>query len=129
MIEKSRIDGKETPSTGRALWAYGYEMIPPHREDLMTAIRGLLDQENGEAKREARAWTGRLVTEQQATHVLIVSTSPQLDLEINRKLEAELKALGIEFRVTVPMPVGERAEPGEARPGEARPGEARPGEA
>jgi hypothetical protein len=113
MMEKSRIGGEETPSPGRTLWAYGYEMVPPHREDLMTEVRGLLDRENGEAKREARTWTGRLVTEQQATHVLIVSTSPELDFEINRKLEAELKALGIEFRVTAPMLVGDRAEPGE----------------
>jgi len=114
MMEKRRSDGEETPSTGRTLWAYGYEMIPPHREELMTAIRGLLDRESSDAKGEARTWTARLITEEQATHVLVVSTSPDMDLEINRKLEAELKALGIEFRVTVPMPVGETAESGEA---------------
>jgi hypothetical protein len=45
--------------------------------------------------------------------VLIVSTSPELDREINRKLEAELKALGGEFVLTVPMPVSDDAEHGE----------------
>lgn len=86
-------------------------MIPPQHEQQMTAIRKLLDQENNEAKRNARGWTARLVTRPQATHVMIVSATPELDLEINRKLEAELRALGGEFVITVPMPI--RAEPGE----------------
>jgi hypothetical protein len=86
-------------------------MIPPQLEQQRTAVRKLLDLENNEAKRTARAWTARLVTRLQATHVMIVSTSPELDLEINRKLEAELRALGGEFVVTVPMPI--KAEPGE----------------
>ena len=111
MKDKRRIAGGAAPSTGRTLWAYGYEMVPPHREDLMSTIRGLLDRENSEAKREARTWTARLVTEQQATHVLIVSTSPKLDLEINRKLETELKALGVQFMVTVPMLVQDGPKP------------------
>jgi hypothetical protein len=105
MTDKSRHAGEGTPSGERTLWAYGYEMIPPRREQQMAAIRNLLDRENAEAKRTARVWTARLVTQMQATHVLIVSTSPELDLEINRKLEAELNALGGEFVVTVPMPI------------------------
>ena len=112
-MEKTRVAGVETPSAARTLWAYGYEMIPPHREDRMTAIRGLLDLENDAARREARTWTARLVTEQQVTHVLIVSASPELDLAINRKLEAKLRALGVEFLVTVPMSVRDQAEPAE----------------
>jgi hypothetical protein len=88
-------------------------MVPPHHEQRLTAIRGLLDRENLEAKKNARTWSARLVTERQATHVLIVSTSPELDREINRKLEAELKALGGEFVLTVPMPVSDDAEHGE----------------
>jgi hypothetical protein len=111
MMGRKQIDGGERPCASKTLWAYGYELSPPRREDLMAEIQGLLDRENGEAKRGARTWTGRLVTEQQATHVLIVSTSPEMDLDINRELEAELKVLGIDFRVTVPIPVGEKAEP------------------
>ncbi len=103
MMAKIRSDGEETHPTGKTLWAYGYEMVPPHREDLMTTVRGLLDRQNSEAKREARTWSARLVTEPQVTHVLIVSASPEGDQEINRKLEAELKALGVGFVVTVPM--------------------------
>ena len=111
MTEDIRDAGKGTPSAEKTLWVYGYEMIPPQHEQQMTAIRELLDLENNEAKRTARTWTARLVTRPQATHVMIVSTSPELDLEINRKLEAELRALGGEFVVTVPMPI--RADPDE----------------
>lgn len=111
MNDDNRDAGEGTPSEERTLWVYGYEMIPPQRDEQMTAIRKLLDRENNEAKRAARAWTARLVTRVEATHVLIVSTSPELDLEVNRKLEAELRALGGEFVVTVPMPI--RAKPGD----------------
>ncbi|MEX1259186.1 MAG: hypothetical protein WEG36_16440 [Gemmatimonadota bacterium] len=114
MIDKNRVPEEGTPSDGRTLWAYGYEMIPPHREDRMKAIRGLLNRENTEAKRTARNWTGRLVTEEQVTHLLIVSAGPDFDLEINRKVEAQLNALGVKFLVTVPMPLSDGLEPGRA---------------
>jgi hypothetical protein len=109
MTDSGRNAGQVNPSAESMLWAYGYELVPPQNEQGMTAIRNLLDREHAEAKRTSRLWTGRLVTEVQATHVLIVSAGPELDLEINRKLEAELQALGAEFVVTVPMPFN--AEP------------------
>ena len=111
MTERSGDTSEGTPSAERTLWVYGYEMIPPHDEEQMTAVRKLLDVENNEAKRAARTWTARLVTRQLATHVLIVTTSPELDVDINRRLEAELRALGGEFAATVPVPI--RADPDE----------------
>lgn len=105
MTEDNRDTAERTPSAERTLWVYGYEMNPPQPEQHITAIRHMLDRENNEAKRTARSWTARLVTRQQATHILIVSTTPELDRELNRKLEAELKTLGSEFTVTVPMPI------------------------
>jgi len=110
-MEKRRSgeDGGGPP--GRTLWAFGYEIIPPHRDQELAALRRLLAREHGHAAREARTWTARLVTEQRATHVLIVSDSPELDLEINRKLETELRALGVDFLVTVPIPIGGEGEP------------------
>ena len=102
--------GEGAPSAESTLWVYGYEMVPPQPEEQISAIRHMIDRENNEAKRTARAWTARLVTRQQATHILIVSTTPELDLERNRKLEAELKKLGSRFVATVPLPI--RADPG-----------------
>lgn len=112
MMEKGPATGDGTSSAGRTLWVYGYEMIPPRQVHGTTAIRGLLDRENAEAKREDRTWTARLITEHRATHVLIVSTSPEQNREVNRKLETELKALGVEFLLTLPVPVGDEPEPG-----------------
>lgn len=109
MTDNNSDTGEGMTSAERTLWVYGYEMIPPQPEQQITAIRHMLDRENNEAKQTARAWTARLVTRQQATHILIVSTTPELDLELNRKLEAELKTLGSQFVVTVPMPI--RADP------------------
>lgn len=93
------------------LWAYAYQMEPPQTEARMALIRALVDEENGEAKRGSRKWTARLVVEPQVTHVLIVSDSPDLLHEGNRKLEAELKAAGVHFSVTVPMLVSGPGRP------------------
>lgn len=78
----------------------------------MSLIRALLEEENGQAKHGTRRWTARLVVERQVTHVLIVSDSPDLDREINRRLEAKLKELDVRFSITVPLPVGGRTGPG-----------------
>lgn len=111
MTDDDRDAREETLSVESTLWLHGYEMIPPQPEQQISALRHMLDRENAEAKRTARGWTARLVTRHQATHVLIVSTSPAVDIELNRKLEAELKALGSQIVVTVPLPV--RAEAGD----------------
>jgi hypothetical protein len=44
-----------------------------------------------------------LVVEEQVTHILVVSDSPNQDLEVNRKLEAELKRLDAAFVITTPL--------------------------
>lgn len=103
MKEMKRDGAGRTHSPEEALWVYGYEMISPPLEDRMTAIQDLLSRENDQAQRDERSWTARLVTEERVTHVLIVSDSPEVDLPCNRKLETELRALGVNFHVTVPM--------------------------
>lgn len=98
-------DGKGGGSPGEAsLWTYAYEMRPPHAERLMKVIRALLDHENG-AAREDRKWVGRLVLERQVTHLLIVSDNPEMDRDVNRRIEAALKDLEVGYSVTMPMPV------------------------
>ena len=108
MARRKRVaDGK--PAAAKTLWAYAYEMIAPHADDRMGAIRALVDRQNSEAARVGRTWTARLVT-RRAMHVLIVSTSPELDVDINRKLEAEFTELGIRYLMTVPMRVTEEPD-------------------
>jgi len=93
------------PSAGRPLWVYGYQMDPPQPEARMTSIRDLLDQENNAVARQGRKWTACLVADERVTHVLVVTSSPDLNLEINRRLESALKAMGIGFELSIPMPV------------------------
>jgi hypothetical protein len=95
-----------TPESGRkAVWAYAYQIVPPQPEDRLHAIRGLLDREAMDARTRARTWEGRLVAEEHVTHILIVSDSPEQDLEVNHKVEAELRNLEAGYSVTVPMAV------------------------
>lgn len=101
------------PSAGKTLWVYGYEMIPPHQKHGMKVIRGLLNEENSLAEKENRSWTARLVTEQRVTHVLIVASSPEVDKDINHRIESKLKELGFRFQLSIPMPVPDGAGRGE----------------
>lgn len=90
-------------------WAYAYELVPPQAEDLLHPIRSVLDREHDEAKLGARTWASSLVVENQVTHILVVSDSPEQNLEINFALEAKLKELNTSFSLTAPMRVA--AEP------------------
>lgn len=87
----------------RAVWAYGYEMAPSVERGRLAAIESLVEEEHSNATRGAWTWEGRLVVEEQVTHILVVSDNPDQDLEVNRKLEAELKRLDIDFVVTAPL--------------------------
>jgi len=87
------------------MWAYAYEFVPPQAKDRLHVIETILDQERSNGKRPARSWTGRLVVEEQVTHILVVSDSPDQASEINRRIEAELATLSVRFSVTAPMPV------------------------
>lgn len=109
-MKKTPDDGRPTPPAPTALWAYAYRMEPPQNDARMALVRALLDEENGEARRGTVKWTARLVSETHVTHVLIVSDSPELSHEGNRKLEVGLKAAGVAFSVTVPMLVGGASE-------------------
>jgi hypothetical protein len=100
---------KHTPPA-KPVWAYAYQILPPQAEDRLHMIKTLLDQENADAQRAARTWAGRVVVEQQVTHILVVSDSPEQNHDVNRRLEAQLKDLNAGFSLTVPIAVAnERA--------------------
>jgi len=95
----------------KGLWAYAYEIVPPQPGRLLGAIRALLKDETAAARGSARAWSGRLVLERGATHILIVSDDVRgRDHPINRQLEAEIKRLEATFTVTEPLAVAGEAE-------------------
>lgn len=92
------------------LWAYAYEIVPPQPSGRLGTIRTLLKGETAAARDGARIWTGRLVFERRATHILIVSDDPGRDHSINLRLEAELLRLATPFSVTKPLAVTDPAE-------------------
>ena len=109
------MSGRSIPKT---LWAYAYELVPPQGEEQLNAIRTLLEKEHSEAQRAARTWTGKLVSEPQVTHILVVSDSPDQSREVNGRLEGRLKQLKAGYSVTVPMALTDDGAPS---PGAERP--------
>jgi hypothetical protein len=90
-------------------WAYAYRIVPPQAQDRLRAIQTLLDREHSEARRGARTWEGRFVHEEQITHILVVSDSPDQDREVNRRLGVALNELKAGFLLTAPMAVADDA--------------------
>ena len=97
---------KNTPPP-KTIWAYAYQILPPQGAKRLHGIKTLLDQAHTEAQGGARKWTGRLVVEEQITHILIVSDSPEQNHEVNRQLEAKLQELKAGFAITVPVAVSD----------------------
>jgi hypothetical protein len=100
--------GGRVPKT---LWAYAYEIVPPQAEVQLNAIRTLLEKEHADAGQGARTWTGKLVSEQRVTHLLVVSDSPDQTREVNRRLEGRLTQLRAGFSVTLPMALADEEAP------------------
>jgi len=93
----------------RSMWAYGYAINPSLARDRLSAIESLLDEEHSNEKSGGRTWTGRLVVEEQVTHILVVSDSPDQNLDVNQRLEAELQRIEAAFSVTAPLMIGDGA--------------------
>ena len=89
----------------KSLWAYTYEIVPPQPSSRLGPIRTLLKDATAAARGGARTWSGRLVQERLATHILIVSDAPGRTHSIDRWLEAELERLDAAFSVTEPLAV------------------------
>lgn len=89
----------------KPMWAYAYQIVPPQSESRLAAIRELLDREHTLAKGGAHTWEGRFVLEQQITHILVVSDSPEQDGGSNRRLESALGELQAGFVLTAPLAV------------------------
>ncbi len=98
-------DAPSTSGAKKSLWAYAYEIVPPQPEDRLRSINALLDRERADARTRARTWESRVVVEEHVTHILVVSDSPEQDLEVNLRVEAELRDLSAGFSITAAMAV------------------------
>jgi hypothetical protein len=98
---------EEPPRGLKPAWAYAYQIVPPQPEDRLRAVKALLDHEGAHAKVQQRTWAGRFVVEQQVTHILVVSDSPDQDLDVNQRLETALRGAEVGFALTAPLAVTE----------------------
>ena len=101
------MQNKKRIPTSKTVWAYAYQILPPQPAARLHSIETLLDHAHIQAQRDARTWPGRVVVEEQVTHILIVSDSPEQDHEVNRRLEAKLLELNAGFSITVPIAVAD----------------------
>jgi hypothetical protein len=97
-------EGRSPP---KPIWAYAYQIVPPQPADRLATIKALLDEAHVHAKLRAQTWEGRFVEEQQITHILVVTDTPDQSREVNLKLEAQLRALNTGFALTAPMAVAD----------------------
>lgn len=98
---------KAHDSAPKKMWAYGYAITPPQPESRLAAIQALLDSEHTTAKGHARTWEGRFVHEEEVTHILVVTDSPDQHQAVNQKLEAALSAIEAGYALTAPLAVGD----------------------
>lgn len=87
------------------IWAYMYRLEPPQQPSRLKDVKALLAREHDSAKTRAGTWEGRLVTDDRVSHVLVLSDTPDLTGDANRRLEAELLAINARYVLTVPMVV------------------------
>jgi len=80
-------------------------------QERLRAVEHLLQEEHANAKLQTRTWQGRFIVQEQVTHLLVVSDSPDQELEVNRKLEEELTRLEAEFSLTPSMPLDDGEDP------------------
>jgi len=102
---------EQQPRKPKSSWAYAYQIVPPQPASRLRAVKTLLDDERAQAGLEERTWEGRLVLEQQVTHILVVTDDPDQETDVNRRLEAELRDAEVAFALTIPLAVPDEPEP------------------
>lgn len=89
----------------KLIWAYTYRISPPQAAMRLRRLRALLSEEHAKLADTRDTWEGRLVIEDRVAHILVLSNSPDLTRDSNRRIEAELSRMGAGFTVTVPLAI------------------------
>lgn len=95
----------------RGVWAYTYRLTPPQSAERLRKVKKLLALEHREAVARDGTWEGRMVVDDRVADILVLSDSPDLDRDVNRRLEAELRAIDSGFAVTLPYEFHGSAHP------------------
>lgn len=95
------------PTTRPKIWAYTYQLTPPLSVAKLREVKHLLEKEQAAAKARSGTWEARFVADERISHILVLSDSPDLELEANRNLEQALRTINAYYNLTVPMVVDE----------------------
>ncbi len=85
------------------IWAYTYTLNPPLSPAKLREIKDLLSKEQVAAKSRSGTWEARFVADERISHILVLSDTPDLELEANKNLETALRAINASYNLTVPM--------------------------
>jgi hypothetical protein len=95
------------PTSHPVIWAYTYKLTPPLSVAKLRDIKVLLASEQAAAKSRAGTWEARFVSDERISHILVLSDSPNLELDANRNLERALRNINAFYILTVPMIVAD----------------------
>lgn len=87
----------------RVIWAYTYRLTPPQSAERLRKVKAMLAKAHRDAVARDGTWEGRMVVDERVANILVLSDSPDLDRDVNRRLEAELRAIDSGFAVTLPF--------------------------
>lgn len=89
----------------KPLWAYAYQFSPPLAADQLHEVRLLLKAEHRATRDTDATWVGRFIADERIAHLLVVSDSPDVNREVNRRIEMALRSLDASFSVTASLAV------------------------
>lgn len=89
----------------KVIWAYTYRISPPQAVMRLRRLRTLLAEEHALVATTPETWEGRLVVKDGVAHILVLSSTPDLTRDVNRRIEAELARMHAGFTVTVPLAI------------------------
>jgi hypothetical protein len=87
------------------IWAYSYRLQPPLSPAKLRQLKEILGREHDAAREREGRWEARFVTDDRIGHILVLTDSPDLDCEANKRIERELKRLEAGYSLTVPLAV------------------------
>jgi hypothetical protein len=94
-----------TPPDRPTIWAYAYRLLPPLAPSRLQQLKRLLEAEQSAARAREGKWEARFVTDDRVGHILVLSDTPDIDGESNKRIEAELRRLDASYSLTVPLAV------------------------
>ena len=87
------------------IWAYAYRLSPPLPPSKLRHLNEVLERERTAARERNGKWEARFVTDERVAHILVLTDSPDLNRDANKRIEAALHVIDARYSLTVPLAV------------------------